>query len=133
MEIKKGRNSVYEIGYHMVWCTKYRKPILEGELSSALGDLLYKIADDNDFTIENMEIMTDHIRLFVTASPNHLIADVVKTLKGVSARFLFKQYPSIKSDLYGGHLWNPSYYVGTVGHISEDTVRKYIDTQKERS
>ena len=55
---------------------------------------------------------------------------MVKALKGVSARFLFKEHPQLKSRLWGGHLWNPSYYVGTVDHISEDTIRKYIENQK---
>jgi len=55
---------------------------------------------------------------------------MIKALKGVSARFLFKEHPELKSQLWGGHLWNPSYYVGTVGHISEETVKRYIESQK---
>jgi len=130
MEIQRNRNSVFQIGYHFVWCAKYRKPILTGQIAEDLRELFLHIASDNNFTIEQMEVMPDHVHLFVTATPNHLIADMVKALKGVSARFLFKKHPELKKQLWGGHLWNPSYYVGTVGHISEETVKKYIESQK---
>lgn len=132
MELKRNRNSVFQIGYHIVWCSKYRKPILEGQTAEDLRGLLLKIAFDNGFAIETIEIMSDHIHLFIAATPNHLIADMVKALKGVSARFLFKKHPELKKQLYGGHLWNPSYYVGTVGNISKDTIKKYIDGQKRK-
>lgn len=131
MELQRNRNSVFQIGYHMVWCTKYRKQILTDQIAEDMQELLTKIAADNNFTIENMEVMPDHIHLFVTAAPNHLIASMVKALKGVSARHLFKKHPYLKKQLWGGHLWNPSYYVGTVGNISEQTIKKYIETQKK--
>lgn len=131
MELKRGRNSVYQMGYHVVWCTKYRKPVLAAEIAETLKDLLFKIAADRDFSIEKLEIMPDHVHLFLSAGPNRLAADMVKVLKGVSARFLFKEYPWLKKQLWGGHLWNPSYYVGTVGDISEEVIRKYIESQKE--
>ncbi|HBC93067.1 MAG TPA: IS200/IS605 family transposase [Pelotomaculum sp.] len=130
MELLRNRNSVYQIGYHIVWCTKYRKPILTAQVADDVKELLLHIAKEGEFAIEQMEVMPDHVHLFITATPNHLIADMIKALKGVSARFLFKKHPELKKQLWGGHLWNPSYYVGTVGHISEETVRKYIESQK---
>lgn len=130
MELQRSRNSVYNIAYHIVWCVKYRKPLLTGKVAEHLKGLLHQVARDNGFTIETMEIMPDHVHLFVRATPNHLVASMVKALKGVTARFLFKEFPELKKELWGGHLWNPSYYVGTVGHISEETVRKYIESQK---
>jgi len=99
-------------------------------VAERLKSLLYQVARDNGFTIETMEIMPDHLYLFVRATPNHLVASMVKALKGVSARFLFKEFPELKEELWGGHLWNPSYYVGTVGHISEEAVKKHIENQK---
>lgn len=130
MELKRNRNSVYKIGYHLIWCTKYRKPILKGNVELAITTLLQKIADEHQFDIISMEVMEDHVHLFIEATPNHLVADMIKALKGVSARFLFKDFPELKNQLYGGHLWNPSYYCGTVGDISESTVLKYIESQK---
>jgi len=130
MELQRNRNSVFHIGYHFVWCVKYRKAVLTNQIAGDLKELFLRIADDNNFTIEQMEVMPDHVHLFVTATPNHLVTDMVKALKGVSARFLFKKHPELKKQLWGGHLWNPSYYVSTVGHISEETVKKYIESQK---
>lgn len=131
MELQRNRNSVYQIGYYIVWCTKYRKQILTDQVAEDMQELLTKIAADNNFIIESMEVMPDHIHLFVTATPNHLISSMIKALKGVSARYLFKKHPNLKKQLWGGHLWNPSYYVGTVGKISEQTIKKYIETQKK--
>lgn len=130
MELRRNRNSVFQIGYHIVWCVKYRKQVLTGPLADDLKELLLQIAQENNFSIEQMEVMPDHVHLFITATPNHLIASMIKALKGVSARFLFKKHPELRKQLWGGHLWNPSYYVGTVGHISEETVKKYIESQK---
>lgn len=132
MELKRNRNSVYQIGYHLVWCTKYRKPLLNGMVETDLSELFQQIAEENQFTVEELEIMPDHVHLFISASPNHLVASIVKALKGVSARLLFKKHPELKEQLWGGHLWNPSYYVGTVGQISEEIVRRYIEEQKKR-
>jgi putative transposase len=133
MELQRNRNSVYQIGYHLVWCTKYRKPLLVGEIANFVKTLFLKIASDNEFVIQEMEIMPDHVHLFITTTPAHIIVDIVKALKGVSARFLFKEHPEVKQQLWGGHLWNASYYVGTVGHISEDTVKKYIESQSQKA
>jgi putative transposase len=116
-----------------VWCTKYRKPLLVGEIANFVKTLFLKIASDNEFVIQEMEIMPDHVHLFITTTPAHIIVDIVKALKGVSARFLFKEHPEVKQQLWGGHLWNASYYVGTVGHISEDTVKKYIESQSQKA
>lgn len=129
MELHRNRNSVFQIGYHIVWCVKYRKKVLTGGIVDDIKELLLQIARENGFTIEQMEAMPDHIHMFITATPNHLITNMVKALKGVSARLLFKKHPELKKHLWGGHLWNPSYYVGTVGHISEETVKKYIESQ----
>ncbi|MGB9614023.1 MAG: IS200/IS605 family transposase [Fervidobacterium sp.] len=131
MEFQRGRNSVYNIAYYIVWCVKYRKPLLTGSVVKYLKSLLYQVAEDNGFTIETMEIMPDHVHLFVRVTPNHLVASMVKALKGISARFLFREFPELKKELWSGHLWNPSYYVGTVGSISEEAVKKYIENQKE--
>ena len=81
MELQRNRNSVYQIGYHLVWCTKYRKPLLVGEIANFVKTLFLKIADDNEFVIQEMEIMPDHVHLFITATPAHIIVDIVKALK----------------------------------------------------
>ena len=131
MKLRKSRNSVFQMGYHLVWCAKYRHCVFDSLGSKELEKLFFQIANDNSFTIEELQILPDHVHLFITCTPNHSIPNIVKALKGVSARFLFQKFPEIRNKLWGGHLWNPSYYVGTVGNISEDTIKQYIATQKE--
>ena len=75
-----------------------------------------------------MEIMPEHIHIFISAHPKHSPMDIVKNLKGVSARLIFKSYPKFqKKEFWGGHLWSSGYYVGTAGIVTAEAIRKYID------
>ena len=131
LAVNKGRGYVYSIQYHIVWCVKYRNKVIKGEIEDKLKELLYKIAEDNNFTIEEMETDLDHIHLLIECKPQHYIPDMMKALKGVSARLLMKEYGDIlKQKLWGGHLWNPSYFVATVSENTEEQVRNYIQSQK---
>lgn len=131
-EIKYGRGYVYSIKYHIVWCTKYRKKVLYSEIEDYLKQTLQEIAKENGFTIHEINGDLDHIHLLIECNPQHYIPDIIKALKGVSARLLFKQYPELKKQLWGGHLWNPSYFVATVSENTEEQIRNYINSQKER-
>ena len=79
-----------------------------------------------------MEIMPDHIHMLISVKPQFVITDMMRILKGNTARWLFMEHPEIKKQLYGGHLWNPSYCVITVSDRSFDQVKEYINSQKER-
>ena len=79
-----------------------------------------------------MEVLPDHVHIFVSAHPKIAPSYIVKMLKGISARKLFSKYPELQKQLYNGHLWNSSFYIETIGSISEDTIKKYIELQKER-
>lgn len=127
-----GRGYVYRIQYHLVWCTKYRHRILQNEVECSLREIIKKIAEDHKFKIEEMEVDLDHIHMLIDCSPQHYIPDMVKALKGVSARLLFKTHPQIKKKLWGGHLWNPSYFVATVSENTEEQIREYIRGQKSK-
>ncbi|WP_025688377.1 IS200/IS605 family transposase, partial [Paenibacillus zanthoxyli] len=101
-EIKHGRGYVYAIQYHIVWCVKYRHKILVEEIDVRLKEILVQIASDNNFTISEIESDSDHIHLLVDCTPQHSIPDMIKALKGVSARRLFKEFPMIRQKLWGG-------------------------------
>lgn len=131
-EIKYGRGYVYSIQYHIVWCVKYRHKILIPIIESKLKELLYKIATDNEFTIVEFNSDLDHVHLLIDCTPQHYITDMIKALKGVSARLLMKEFPELKKKLWGGHVWNPSYFVATVSENTEEQIKKYIQKQKER-
>ena len=133
MEITHGRGYVYSIQYHIVWCVKYRKKILTPKIENKLIEILNKIANDNNFQILECNGDLDHIHLLVNCSPQHYIPDMIKALKGVSARLLMKEFgEELKKKLWGGHLWNPSYFVATVSENTEEQIRKYIQNQKRK-
>jgi putative transposase len=105
---------------------------LYGQIEQDLQNLLRKIAEDKGITIMEMESDKDHIHLLIDCKPQHYIPDIVKALKGVSARQMFKMHPELKKRLWGGHLWNPSYFVATVSENTEEQIRRYIQNQKQK-
>lgn len=126
----KARTCVYNVNYHIVWCVKYRKPILTESIQKELKQILYDIADDKEFIIQSCEIgNNDHIHLFVSAHPKLSPSYIVKMLKGISGRKLFLNHPEISDKLWKGTLWNNSYYIETIGLISEDVIKQYIEKQ----
>ena len=130
-QIFYGRGYVYSIQYHIVWCVKYRHKVLTPTIENKLKEILYKIANDNNFNILEINGDLDHIHLLIECTPQHYIPDMIKALKGVSARLLMKEYGDIlKKKLYGGHLWNPSYFIATVSENTEEQIRNYIKSQK---
>ncbi len=131
MEITKGRGYVYSLRYHIVFCTKYRKKIITGAFEKWLKEMLQTIAEANGFKIIIMEVMPDHVHLLVDCTPQNYIPDIIKALKGNSARFAFKTFPSLKKKLWGGHLWNPSYFVCSISDVTEQVIIDYINSQKE--
>lgn len=133
MEIRKGRGYVYAIEYHIVWCVKYRHKVLTDKIEKRLIKILQKIAKDNDFQILEINTNQDHVHLLVSCSPQHYIPDIMKALKGVSARLLIKEFgQTLKEKLWGGHLWNPSYFIATVSENTETQIKEYIQNQKEK-
>lgn len=131
-EVKHGRGYVYSIQYHIVWCVKYRHKVLPGDIDKKLKEILNQIATDNGFTISEIESDCDHVHLLIDCNPQHSIPNIIKALKGVSARLLIKEFPQLKKKLWEGNLWNPSYFVATVSEHTEAQIRQYIQNQKVR-
>ena len=121
---------VYNIYYHFVWCTKYRRPVLVGGVAEYLKQLHEEIAKKRGIMLREQVVNPDHVHLFVTAHPKWSPSQLVKIFKGVTAKFLFERFPELKEKLWKGHLWNPSYYCGTCGDVTKETIRKYIERQK---
>lgn len=131
MEVIKGRGYVYSIQYHIIWCVKYRHKVLEGQVENCLIEILQQIARDNEFQILEVKTEKDHIHLLINCSPQHYLPNKMKALKGVSAILLRKEFSNpLKKKLWGGHLWNQSYFVATVSENTEEQIRKYIQNQK---
>ena len=124
------RGCVYNVNYHFVWSVIYRRKVLIGDVADTLADIHASIAQDKGFVLNTQEVMPDHVHLFVTAHPKFAPSTIVKIVKGITAKKLFEQYPGLRKQLGKGHLWNPSYYVGTCGDTTKEVIRKYIETQK---
>jgi len=129
--LKTARGVVYNCNYHIVFSTKYRRKVLTPPIAEYLKKLVFQIAYKYDFEVAQIEVgERDHVHIFVSAHPKIAPAYIVKLIKGITARKIFQQFPEVKRVLRKGHLWNPSYYIETIGSISEDVIRKYIEKQK---
>lgn len=122
--------SVYSLKYHIVWCPKYRLPVLVDQIAEDLKALLHERASDLGGEIHSLEVMPDHVHLFVESDPTVPVQFLVNQFKGYTSRTLRRRYPALVSRMPA--LWSRSYYCGTVGHVSEATVRRYIEAQKGR-
>jgi putative transposase len=123
---------VYSLQYHIVFCTKYRKQVLTDSVKTDLEKLLYGLADEYNFIIDELSVQPDHVHMLLDCKPQFYISDMVKIIKGNTARRLFIDHPELKTLLYGGHLWNPSYCAVTVSDRSYGMVKQYISTQEQR-
>lgn len=126
----KNAGAVFSLKYHVVWCPKYRRSVLVDPVDARLKALLRQKAAELGLTIHSMEIMPDHVHLFVEGDPTICVAEIVNGMKGFSSHALREEFPFLKSRL--PTLWSRSYYAGSVGSVSEAVVRKYIEGQKGR-
>jgi len=127
---KSSKKAKFNIAYHLIWCPKFRRKVLIDGIDIRLKELLYEKAKDLNIVIENMEIMPDHIHLFVKCNPTDNPQQIVGQFKGYAARYLREEFPKLKSRL--PCLWTRTYYCESVGHISEETIKKYIEEQKNK-
>lgn len=131
MQVNKNTSAAFSIKFHLIWCPKYRLNVLIGQVEKRLKELLNKKAKQLNIIIETMDIMPDHCHLFISCnrtdlSPNKIAAQ----FKGFTSHQLRKEFKHLTTRM--PTLWSRSYYIGTIGHISEATVKKYIEEQKTR-
>ena len=119
---------VYKNQFHVFFCPKYRRPVLVDGVDVRLKEILLEKAAELDVKILSMEIMPDHVHLFISFDPRLMLHKIIKILKGSSSRILREEFPSLKSRLPS--LWTRSYFSCSVGHIGEAAVRRYIEEQK---
>lgn len=122
------RHAVYNINYHLVWCPKYRRPVLAGGVGKRLADLLPVEVEKLEGRVLELVVMPDHVHLFASFPPTLAIAQIMHRLKGATSHQLREEFPHLKSRLPS--LWTHSYYAGTAGHVSAETIRRYIDEQR---
>ena len=127
------RTSVYNINYHIVWSVKYRRKVITPEIESYMRELIHQIADAKGFHVDEFESgHMDHVHLFVTAPPKLSPSLIIQYLKGITGRKLLEKYPELRKQLWKGELWNHSTYIETIGDVSSETIRKYIEHQSKQ-
>jgi putative transposase len=120
--------AVFSLKYHVVWCPKYRRPVLTDAVADFLRLLIAEKAAELGMTIRALEVRPDHVHLFVESDPMRCVAEIVNRLKGHTSRTLRGEFPSLRSRL--PTLWTRSYFAGSVGHVSAATIERYIAEQK---
>lgn len=128
VEIRSNNNVVYRCAFHVVWCPKYRRPVIIGDVDARLKQLITDVCAERDCNIIELETMPDHVHLLVECDPQYGIHRLVKQIKGRSSRVLREEFPHLKSRL--PTLWTNSYFVATVGGATLEVVKQYVANQR---
>ncbi|NEP03329.1 MAG: IS200/IS605 family transposase [Symploca sp. SIO2E9] len=135
MNTKKTKNfrvnphAITLLNYHFVWCPKRRKSVLTGEIKHRLQEIIFELCTENNWRLIALEIMPDHVHLFIEADPTLAPSVMIKRIKGRASHHLRKEFPTL---LKLPSLWTPSYFCSTTGNASTETVKKYIESQKNK-
>ncbi len=125
-----GAHTKSDLRVHLVWVTKYRKPVLKGEIAVRVRDLIRQIAMEHELEIISGKVACDHIHVFVSYRPNQNISQIVQWLKGISSRVLLQEFPTMRKKFWGRHFWARGYLAVSSGAITDEMVKEYIDEQE---
>ena len=128
MEYRSNHNVVFSCKYHVIFCPKYRRPVLTGQVAARCGQLVVETAAMHKCIVIEMEIMPDHVHLLIDVDPQFGIHRVVKAIKGITSRLIRQEFPAVKTRMPS--LWTNSYFVSTVGGAPLEIVKRYIENQK---
>ncbi|ACK69235.1 transposase IS200-family protein [Gloeothece citriformis PCC 7424] len=126
-QYRRKSHTVSLVNYHLVWIPKRRKKVLMGDVEKRLRQIIWDVALEKEWNIIALEIMPDHVHLFINVPPNIAPHDVAKAIKGRSSRLLRQEFPHL---LKLPSLWTHSYFVSTAGNVSSETIRIYIEEQR---
>src|SRR5450759_1524745 len=129
MEYRKTSHAVYDLKYHLVWITKYRKPVLRGEIAIRLRELIRQTCQSLDVYIEKGHIATDHIHLLVSVPPYVSVSDLLQNLKGRSSRRMLQEFNELNRQFWGRHLWARGYFAASSGNVTDEIIKQYIESQ----
>ena len=126
---RKTSHSIYDIKYHIVWITKYRKPILTEEIRNRVREMIRETCTSLDVEIIRGHVSKDHVHLMVSAPPYISVSKLVQSIKGRTSRRLLDEYKGLKKSFWGQHLWARGYFVATTGNVTDEIIMKYIEEQ----
>ena len=128
-QYRRSSHSVYELHYHFVFATKYRKPVLRGEVAMRVRELIREICRTQDVEILKGAVKEDHVHLFVSAPPSVAPSRLMQAVKGKTSHHLLSEYRRLKKEFWGRHLWARGYFACTSGNVTDEMVAEYIATQ----
>ncbi len=128
----KGSHSIYNLQFHYVACVKYRRKVFVGDIVVRLKEINNSVAKDFGITIIEQETDQDHVHILFSSKPTIQVSKFVNSLKSVSARMLFREFPEIKQKLWGGSFWSPSYFLATTGQVTLDVLKRYVENQNAK-
>ena len=126
---KSGSHTRYDIKYHIVWITKYRKPVLSGEVAERLRELVRQICMADEITIVKGHVSKDHVHILVSSPPSISVSKIVQKLKGTTSYKLLREFATLHKKFWGHHLWARGYFVATTGTVTDKVIMEYIENQ----
>jgi len=124
-----GAHTVFEIHLHIVWVTKYRKPVMTGEVGLRLRELIREICGNHEVTIMKGHVSKDHVHLFVSIPPQVTISRLLQMLKGKSSYKLMHEFPHLRKKFWGRHMWARGYFCVSSGNVTDEVIAQYIEQQ----
>ena len=126
---RQSSHTTYDLKYHVVWITKYRKPVLKGEIATRLRDLIRLTCKALDVEIIKGNISKDHVHLFVSIPPHISVSNFVQSVKGKSSRKMMSEFKALGRTFWGRHIWARGYFAASSGHVTDEIIMKYIEQQ----
>ena len=130
MGYRHGSHTVFEIHLHLVWVTKYRKPVLRGEVGVRVRELVRQVCRAEEVEILKRHVSADHVHLFVSIPPQVTISRFVQRVKGKSSYKLLQEFKHLRKTYWGRHVWARGYFCCSSGNVTDEVVREYIENQR---
>ena len=132
-EYRHAAHSVYSLHYHFVFITKYRKPVLRGDVGTEVRDLIREICRTHDIEILMGHVRPDHVHLLVSTPPHLSPSRVMQAIKGKTSHHLLQDHRKLRAEFWGRHLWARGYFVCTSGQVTDEVIKRYIEQQDAAS
>lgn len=129
MDYQHEHHSVHLVVYHVIWCPKRRRNILNGPIHDRLAAILHEVAEERNWQVIRLAIQPDHVHLFIRTNPYTLPTDIPRLMKGRSSQLLREEFPALKRM---PSLWTRSYFISTAGNVSSETIQRYIEAQSRQ-
>ncbi len=133
MEYRKGSHTVYNLEYHFVWVTWYRYHVLTGDIKIRVRELIRQVCQQHDINILKGHVSKDHVHILVSSPPHFSASQMMQKIKGRSSYKIQLEYPQLRKRYWGQHIWARGYFAVTVGQMTDEMVRNYIEGHIEKS